>query len=235
MMRKNYQLLLFVLLSFNSCKENNKGEIEQVNNGIEDSIAYYQKGISIEKSNDRVIWKDEKVKIYANHSVIEEGEEKLLLYTNKKDTLLTFFHEDGGKITFPFVINSNDETFINFFEVWEGSGFLSSKNFYHLNTNNYSLDRVAEVDHKNLLRIVKKRFNIEDSIYTKTGEFYKNYSFDKTCFNEKGELPFTVILYNYDQPELNKGLEGFKTMKGLYSFEKEKGYILKPTKIELQN
>ncbi|MBW1297004.1 hypothetical protein [Aquimarina litoralis] len=181
---------------------------------------------NIIENNDKVIWQNEDVKIYANHVIIEEGEERLVIYSNKKDTLLNFLHEDGGKITFPFVINTNEEVFINFFEIWEGSGFLSKKNFYHLNQEEYTLNKVENVPVKNILQAVKTKFKIADSIYTRKGEFYKNFTFDKTCFNENNELPFSLVIYNHDNPNLNKGLEGFKTVKGVYTIEKEDNYML---------
>ncbi|WP_299248192.1 hypothetical protein [uncultured Aquimarina sp.] len=230
-----YRILIVIAIILISCKEKDNSKIDIFSKESNDSLAYHKEDVGFQENKDKIIYNDENIKIYANHSIIEEGEEKLIIHSNKKDTLLTFQHEDGGKITFPFVISYEDNIFINFFEVWEGSGFLSKKNFYHLNKNDYSLDSVAEIELKTILSDVKKMFEIKDSIYTKTGEFYKNYSFDKTCFNENGELPFTMILYNYDKPKLNKGLEGFKTMNGLYRFEKVEGYTLKPTKIELQD
>ncbi len=201
-----------------------------------DSLAFLEKKSTLNiESNYKIIWEDLKVKIYANHSIIKEGEERLVIYSSNKDTLLNFLHDEGGKIAFPFAINNKDEVFINFFEVWGGSGFLSEKHFFHLDKHKYTLNKVKNINIKNVLKAVKTKFDITDSIYIKKGEFYKNFAFDKTCFNENGELPFTMILYNYDKPKLNKGLEGFKTINGVYRFEKLKRYTLKPTKIELKD
>lgn len=229
-------VLLFTLNGLISCYDtNNKQNTKQskINN---DSLAYLENDSTFNIENpDKIIWQNSNIKIYAHHSIIEEGEERLVVYSNKNDTLLNFLHEDGGKITFPFVINTNEEVFINFFEIWEGSGFLSKKNFYHLNQQGYTLDKVENVPIENVLQAVKIKFKIKDSIYTRKGEFYKNFTFDETCFNENKELPFSLVIYNHDNPNLNKGLEGFKTVKGVYKFEKEKDYILKPTLIDLKD
>ncbi|WP_378184176.1 hypothetical protein [Aquimarina sp. SS2-1] len=217
--------IICFLIILCSCKEKDTNKIDSSSTEKQDS--------GLQSKDGKLIYEDEKVKIYANHSIIEEGEERLIIYSDRQDTLLIFEHDDGGKITFPFALNDEEETFINFFEVWEGSGFLSKKNFYHLNTNDYSLDPVVETEFKTMLNDVKKRFKIKDSIYTRTGELYENYAFDKSCFNKNGELPFKLVLFNHDQPSLNKGLEGFKTLNGIYKFEKDDNYVLKPVFIDL--
>ena len=181
--------LFFILIILLSCK---KGETKSITNALQGnkkSIAYSKvtKGLS---QGDEILWSNENVNIYVNHLIIEEGEEKLIIYTNKGDTLLTFNHDEGGRITNPFLLNKSDDTFVNFFEVWEGSGFLSKKNFYKLNTKQYKLERVIDLDFSTLLKKVKAKFNITDSLYTRKGEFYNNYLFDKTCFNENVSCHF---------------------------------------------
>lgn len=207
---------IFVLITCFSCKKNEKEKpIDTVTSNYSDSLAF-NKVVEKPQEGDRILWSDKNIKIYVNHSIIEEGEEKLVIYSNKKDTLLNFKHDEGGRITSPFIVNHDDNVFVNFFEVWEGSGFLSKKNFYKLDIEEYKLKRVINMDLLTLLNEVKIKFNIKDSLYTKKGEIYNNYLFDNTCFNENGELPFSLTLFNKSKPELDNGLEGFKILTGIY-------------------
>ncbi|WP_160112290.1 hypothetical protein [Aquimarina sp. AU58] len=192
--------------------------------------------ISSSKSNDSIIWNDQKIKLYAHHEMIERGEEQIVIFNEKTDTLLVFNHEDGGRLTFPFIVGIKEQLFVNFFEVWEGSGFSSKKRFYHLNSNKNILEEVNVVDHIDILKKIKKKFSIQDSIYTRKGELYKDFLFDKNCFNSKGELPFTLIIFNQSNPDLNNGLEGFKKLKGVYKFEeKNNEYFLTLKNLTLEN
>ncbi len=120
--------------------------------------------------------------------------------------------------------------------MWEGSGFLSKKNFYKLDIGEYKLQRVINMDLLTLLNEVKIKFNMRDSLYTKKGEIYNNYLFDNTCFNKNGELPFSLTLFNKSKPELDNGLEGFKILKGTYEVKKnDNQYFLALKTINLKN
>ena len=230
-------LLYFSCCTIIACFSTNRDQHEVSDQDNTSSIPYTEPAeIYASKLNDSIIWNDKKIKLYAHHEMIEEGEEQIVVFNEKKDTLLVFHHEDGGRLTFPFTISIKEQLFVNFFEVWEGSGFLSKKRFYHLDSSKNVLEEVNVVDHINILKKVKKKFSIQDSIYTQKGEFYKDFLFDKNCFNSQGELPFTLIIFNQSNSDLNNGLEGFKKLKGVYKFkEKNNEYFLIPENLTLEN
>lgn len=230
-------LLYFSCCIIIACFSTNKDRDKASDKDNTSSFSYTKPtDISSSKSNDSIIWDDKKIKLYTHHEIIKTGEEQIIIFNERKDTLLVFNHEDGGRLTFPFVINIKDQLFVNFFEVWEGSGFLSKKRFYHLNSNKNRLEKVNVVDQIHILKKIKKKFSIQDSIYTRKGELYKDFLFDKNCFNSKGELPFTLIIFNQSNTDLNNGLEGFKKIKGVYKFEeKNNEYFLTPENLTLEN
>lgn len=230
-------LLYFLCYTIIACLSTNKYQYEVSRQDNTSPISYAETTeISASKLYDSIIWNNKKIKLYAHHEMIEEGEERIVVFNEKKDTLLVFNHEDGGRLTFPFIISTEEQLFVNFFEVWEGSGFLSKKRFYHLDNSKNVLEDVNVVDGIDILKKIKKKFSIQDSIYTRKGEFYKDFLFDKNCFNSQGELPFTLIIFNWSNSNLNNGLEGFKKLKGIYKFKKENNkYFLIPEKLTLEN
>ncbi len=54
----------------------------------------------------------------------------------------------------------------------------------------------------------------------------------KIVLTQRGELPFTLIIFNQSNSDLNNGLEGFKKLKGVYKFN-EKNTVKYMTKIAL--
>jgi len=230
-------LLYFLCCTITSCFSINKYKHEVSGQDNTSSISYTkQTGESASKPNDSVIWNYKKIKLYAHHEIIEEGEEQIIIFNKEKDTLLVFNHEDGGRLTFPFIIKIKEQLFVNFFEVWEGSGFLSKKRFYHLDSSKNVLEEVNVIDGIDILKKVKKKFSIQDSIYTRKGEFYKDFLFDENCFNSQGELPFTLIIFNQSNSDLNNGSERFKKLKGIYKFKEENNdYFLIPENLTVEN
>ncbi|WP_194765677.1 hypothetical protein [Tamlana sp. I1] len=217
-----YYIFLITLLSCNTVGKKNI-EILVENNDTLISQTTSGSNKPELKNIDSLIWRDKTVKIFAQHKIIEEGEEQLIITNQNKDTLLIFNHEDGGRLTFPFILKNNNQLFLIFFEFWPGSGFLSKKRFYHLSSDGKSVNTIQIINHSNLLKKVQQKFSIKDSIYTRKGEFYKDFAFDKTIFIQDANLPFSFSLFNYTNDSLNRGLAGYKLVKGKYLFVKEQG------------
>ena len=69
---------IFVLITCFSCKKNEKEKpIDTVTSNYSDSLAF-NKVVEKPQEGDRILWSDKNIKIYVNHSIIEEGEEKLV-------------------------------------------------------------------------------------------------------------------------------------------------------------
>ncbi|MBL4746628.1 MAG: hypothetical protein JKY08_09710 [Flavobacteriaceae bacterium] len=174
-----------------------------------------------------VLWQDDERKLYFQLPKKEKWEVKeLVIYSNKNDTLLVLRNDDGAKFTHPYTIENNGEIFIIIFEVWEGSGNLSKRKFYNLNTEDWSLKVVKDYKFENFFSLLKNSYGIKDSIYTKKGE---NYNLKASgLFNNDGELPFYLTFFNYSNPNLNNGLKGCKTLTAKYTINKDSigGYKL---------
>ncbi len=163
-----------------------------------------------------IIWSDNnnKLSFYLNTS--EFGGQTLQIQLNNLN-LLNFYHDNGGKITTPFVVQNLSEIFVCFFEVYDGSGAHSTQHIYHINTKQ---NKLTPIDIEDITSIIHK-VNSTDSLYTKKGFLYKNGNFDKSCFTENGTLPFSLVLFNKHKPNMNNGLEGFGILNGIFEFKKQ--------------
>ncbi len=170
---------------------------------------------------DSLIWSDGNNKMFFHLNKSEFGEQTLEIYLDDNN-LLSFYHDNGGTITQPFVVKSIGELFVCFFEVYDGTGSNSKKHIYHFNRKQSNLVSVEIEDIKTII----SKVNSADSLYTRKGFLYNNQYFDKSCFTEKGTLPFSLILFNRNKPHMNNGLEGFGILKGVFEFKKQNNHFI---------
>ncbi len=122
-----------------------------------------------------IIWNNKNNKLSFSLNTSEFGKQILQIQLNNLN-LLNFYHDNGGKITTPFVVQSLGEVFVCFFEVYNGSGTHSTQHIYHINTKQ---NKLTPIDIEDITTIIHK-VNSTDSLYTKKGFLYKNGNFDKS-------------------------------------------------------
>ncbi|WP_346883766.1 hypothetical protein [uncultured Algibacter sp.] len=221
-MTKKYIPILLILFSITNC---NKAIIKKSNRThSKDSIIFKNQ-----------VWNNKELKVFADLYISDNYDQKLYLHSSKGDTLLILKDGEGADINIPFSIkNTEKHHFINFFKTWDGTGYYSERMFYHLDTVNYKLTKVKGNSFLKLLKNVKNKYKIKDSLYTRNGMSYNNFAFDKSCFDKDGKLAFGITLYNHNKPELNDGLRGYKVLTGVYEFiNKENGFYLEAKELKL--
>jgi len=212
--------ILFLAIIFTSCK-NKQATIKKVEYTKEVSSEKHSKSEAIFENFD-LIWDKQEQKLLSQKTQSDFGNEKLIFINQKKDTLLSFNAQEGSQLSIPFVMNFDQELFLVFFEVYSGTGFLSEKQCYHFNPYKSHVQKINTPNRKSIFDTAYKQFKITDSLYTRKGEFYTHFSFEEDIVDSKNEIPFQWILHNATKPHLNKGLEGFKSLKGVYFLRKEK-------------
>ncbi len=71
--------LVILTLIFLSCKKNQKETtIDSLTDKYRDSLAFNEVVKKLHEV-DEVLWSDKNIEIYVHHSIIEEGEEKLVI------------------------------------------------------------------------------------------------------------------------------------------------------------
>ncbi len=171
------------------------------------------------------LWQNNNNSIHYDLKEID-GIHEIGFYSQNNDVLLSLEHDEGGSFTEPFVVNKEGQSFIVFFTIWNGSGNLSEKHIYHINSDKLSLNKLKIISPNDKLESLKIKSNISDKLAFKKGEFYKNFGYDKSCFDDKGNLEFSLTIFNESKPELNNGLEGFKLLKGHYNIYFEDGQYI---------
>lgn len=187
--------------------------------------------------SDTILWKDSLTTIYYHKEEKKEWEEKeLFIYTDKYDTIVKITNDNGASFNDPYFIEKDKEIFFIIFETWSGSGNHSKKKFFHLDKTTHKADIINITTRREIIDQIKTKFSIRDSLYTRKGEIYKEQPKGKYFFDKHGNLPFTLIIFNHSNSDLNKGLEGFKKLKGVYKFEeKSNEYFLIPENLTLEN
>ncbi|WBX76244.1 hypothetical protein PG911_16700 [Tenacibaculum ovolyticum] len=113
---------------------------------------------------------------------------------------------------------------------------IIAKKIFHLNKTTHKADLISITTKKEIVDQLKTKFNIRDSLYTKKGYIYREQPKGKHFFDKHGNLPFVLIIFNHSNSDLNKGLEGFRKLKGVYKFEeKNNEYFMTPENLTLEN
>ncbi|WP_422089489.1 hypothetical protein [Tenacibaculum ovolyticum] len=229
-MNKYFIILLIVFFTIECQKIKNKKPTEANN----ESPSFKKNSLKI---SDTILWKDSLTTIYYHKEEKKEWEEKeLFIYTNKYDTIIKITNDNGASFNDPYFIEKDNEIFFIIFETWSGSGNHSKKKFFHLNKTTHKADLISITTTKKIVDQLKTKFNIRDSLYTKKGYIYREQPKGKHFFDKHGNLPFALITFNHSNSDLNKGLEGFRKLKGVYKFEeKNNEYFMTPENLTLEN